>query len=310
MKRKSLKLLASALLITMMGVGMIGCGSSNNDTGADKSADTTKEQSVSGSITISGSSALLPLMEQSIEKFNEKYPEVEISAQAGGSGTGLTQVLDGTVNIGNSDIFAEDKLEADQAKQLVDHKVVAQGFAVVVSKSLGIDNLTKDQIKDIFSGKVTNWNQITKEDGTAGPDKEIFVVHRKSGSGTRATFEEKILDGDKSLENDSIGVMQDSNGAVLTAMKQNEGAISYLGLAYMNTDEAKEALTSVKIDGKSDEKTNICDGSYPFWSWGHMYTKGEADEASKAFIEYVSSSDNKESLENLGFISGNEMKVK
>ena len=309
MKRKSLKLLASALLITMMGVGMIGCGSSNNDTGADKSADTTKEQSVSGSITISGSSALLPLMEQSIEKFNEKYPEVEISAQAGGSGTGLTQVLDGTVNIGNSDIFAEDKLEADQAKQLVDHKVVAQGFAVVVSKSLGIDNLTKDQIKDIFSGKVTNWNQITKEDGTAGPDKEIFVVHRKSGSGTRATFEEKILDGDKSLENDSIGVMQDSNGAVLTAMKQNEGAISYLGLAYMNTDEAKEALTSVKIDGKSDEKANICDGSYPFWSWGHMYTKGEADEASKAFIEYVSSSDNKESLENLGFISGNEMKV-
>lgn len=310
MKRKSLKLLASALLITMMGVGMIGCGSSNNDTGADKSADTTKEQSVSGSITISGSSALLPLMEQSIEKFNEKYPEVEISAQAGGSGTGLTQVLDGTVNIGNSDIFAEDKLEADQAKQLVDHKVVAQGFAVVVSKSLGIDNLTKDQIKDIFSGKVTNWNQITKEDGTAGPDKEIFVVHRKSGSGTRATFEEKILDGDKSLENDSIGVMQDSNGAVLTAMKQNEGAISYLGLAYMNTDEAKEALTSVKIDGKSDEKANICDGSYPFWSWGHMYTKSEADEASKAFIEYVSSSDNKESLENLGFISGNEMKVK
>ena len=310
MKRKSLKLLASALLITMMGVGMIGCGSSNNDTGADKSADTNKEQSVSGSITISGSSALLPLMEQSIEKFNEKYPEVEISAQAGGSGTGLTQVLDGTVNIGNSDIFAEDKLEADQAKQLVDHKVVAQGFAVVVSKSLGIDNLTKDQIKDIFSGKVTNWNQITKEDGTAGPDKEIFVVHRKSGSGTRATFEEKILDGDKSLENDSIGVMQDSNGAVLTAMKQNEGAISYLGLAYMNTDEAKEALTSVKIDGKSDEKANICDGSYPFWSWGHMYTKGEADEASKAFIEYVSSSDNKESLENLGFISGNEMKVK
>lgn len=310
MKRKSLKLLASALLITMMGVGMIGCGSSNNDTGADKSADTTKEQSVSGSITISGSSALLPLMEQSIEKFNEKYPEVEISAQAGGSGTGLTQVLDGTVNIGNSDIFAEDKLEADQAKQLVDHKVVAQGFAVVVSKSLGIDNLTKDQIKDIFSGKVTNWNQITKEDGTAGPDKEIFVVHRKSGSGTRATFEEKILDGDKSLENDSIGVMQDSNGAVLTAMKQNEGAISYLGLAYMNTDEAKEALTSVKIDGKSDEKANICDGSYPFWSWGHMYTKGEADEASKAFIEYVSSSDNKESLENLGFISGNKMKVK
>lgn len=302
MKKKSLKLLASALLVTVVGAGMIGCGSSSKNDAQDGN--------FSGSITISGSSALLPLMEQSIEKFNEKNPGVEISAQAGGSGTGLTQVLDGTVNIGNSDIFAEDKLEADQAKQLVDHKVVAQGFAVVVSKSLGIDNLTKDQIKDIFSGKVTNWNQITKADGTKGPDKEIFVVHRKSGSGTRATFEEKILDGDKSLENDSIGVMQDSNGAVLTAMKQNEGAISYLGLAYMNTDEAKEVLSAVKIDGKSDDKANICDGSYPFWSWGHMYTKGEPDEASKAFIEFISSNDNKDSLENLGFISGTEMKVK
>ena len=312
MKKKSLKLLATTLLVTVMGVGMIGCGGSNDTNGAvsDKGSDTKQEQSVSGSITISGSSALLPLMEQSIEKFNEKNPDVEISAQAGGSGTGLTQVLDGTVNIGNSDIFAEDKLEADQAKQLVDHKVVAQGFTVVVSKSLGIDDLTKDQIKDIFSGKVTNWNQITKADGTTGPDKEIFVVHRKSGSGTRATFEQKILDGDKNLENDSIGVMQDSNGAVLTAMKQNEGAISYLGLAYMNTDEAKEVLTAVKIDGKSDDKANICDGSYPFWSWGHMYTKGEPDEASKAFIDFVSSSDNKDSLENLGFISGTEMKVK
>lgn len=304
MKRKSLKLLASALLITMMGVGMIGCGSSNNDTGADKSADTTKEQSVSGSITISGSSALLPLMEQSIEKFNEKYPDVEISAQAGGSGTGLTQVLDGTVNIGNSDIFAEDKLEADQAKQLVDHKVVAQGFAVVVSKSLGIDNLTKDQIKDIFSGKVTNWKEV------GGPDKEIFIVHRKSGSGTRATFEKTVLDGDASLENDSLGVMQDSNGAVLEAMKANDGAISYLGLAYMNSDEAKSALKVVSIDGVTSETKNICDGSYPFWSYGHMYTKGEATTPAKEFIEFITSSDNVDSLESLGFINGSEIKAK
>lgn len=303
MKKRTLKFIVSALVVAMIGGAMVGCGSSNDSTATDEGT-TTEASGVSGSITVSGSSALLPLMEQSIEKFAEKNPDAEVSAQAGGSGTGLTQVLDGTVDIGNSDVFAEEKLDADKAAELVDHKVVAQGFGIVVSKSLGIDDLTTDQIKDIFSGKITNWKDV------GGPDKEIFLIHRTAGSGTRATFEKTILGGDKSLENDSLGATQDSNGAVLTAMKQNDGAISYLGLSYMNTEEAKELLNVVKIDGVSSDKENITDGSYPFWSWGHMYTKGEPTGVAKSFIEFITSSDNTESVESLGFISGSEMKVK
>lgn len=303
MKKRTLKFIVSALVVTMIGGAMVGCGSSNDSTVTDEGSK-TEAAGVSGSITVSGSSALLPLMEQSIEKFTEENPDAEVSAQAGGSGTGLTQVLDGTVDIGNSDVYAEEKLDADKAAELVDHKVVAQGFGIVVSKSLGIDDLTTDQIKDIFSGKVTNWKEV------GGPDKEIFLIHRTAGSGTRATFEKTILGGDKSLENDSLGATQDSNGAVLTAMKQNDGAISYLGLSYMNTEEAKALLNVVKIDGVSSDKENITDGSYPFWSWGHMYTKGEPTGVSKSFIEFITSSDNTESVESLGFISGSEMKVK
>ncbi|NFO87213.1 phosphate ABC transporter substrate-binding protein [Clostridium botulinum] len=297
MKKNTLKLIVSALLITMIGGSMVGCGS-----GEDKGH--TGNNSTNGSITVSGSSALLPLMEQSIEKFNEINPGAEISAQAGGSGTGLTQVLEGTVDIGNSDIFAEEKLDEAQSKELVDHKVIAQGFGIVVNKSLGITDLNKEQLKGIFSGKITNWKEI------GGPDKEIFLIHRKSGSGTRGTFENKILDGDKSLENDSIGAVQDSNGAVLTTMKQNDGAISYLALSYMNTAEAKELLQVTSIEGISSENENIKNGSYPFWSWGHMYTKGEAEGLSKEFINFITSEDNKESIENLGFISGSEIKEK
>jgi len=298
MKKRTLKFLVSALVVAMVGSVMVGCSSKPND---NKSSESTE---VSGSITISGSSALLPLMEKTVEKFNEKNPKVEVSAQAGGSGTGLTQVLDGTVDIGNSDIFAEEKLDAAKAKELVDHKVVAQGFGVVISKSLGIDNLTSAQIKDIFSGKITNWKDV------GGSDKAILLIHRTAGSGTRATFEKTILGGDKASENDSLGVTQDSNGAVLSAMKQNDGAISYLGLSYMNTKEAQDVLKVVKLDGVASDKANICDGSYKFWSWGHMYTKGEAKDAAKSFIDFVSSSDNKDSVESLGFISGAEMKVK
>ncbi len=296
MKNKSLKVIVSTLLVTIVGIGIIGCGgASNTDQG---------DGELSGILTVSGSSALLPLMEQSIEKFSEKYPDVEINAQAGGSGTGLAQVLEGNVDIGNSDVLAEEKLQDDKAKELVDHKVIVQGFGIVVSKTLGIKDLTKDQIKDIFSGKVTNWREV------GGPDKEIFIVHRKTGSGTRATFENTILDGDASLENESIGVMQDSNGAVLTAMKANEGAISYVSLSYMNNQEAKDILDVVNIDGVNSDKANICDGSYPFWSYGHMYTKGEATSPAKEFIEFISSNENSEGLENLGFISVSEMKVK
>ncbi|EKQ53732.1 MULTISPECIES: phosphate ABC transporter substrate-binding protein [unclassified Clostridium] len=305
MKKRTLKLVVGALLVTVLGSAMVGCGNSaKNDGKSDSGAKTESTGKVSGSITMSGSSALLPLMEQAIETYNKANPDAQISAQAGGSGTGLTQVLDGTVNIGNSDIFAEEKLDKDKAGQLVDHKVVAEGFGVAVSKSLGIDNLTSAQLKDIFSGKVTNWKEV------GGPDKPIFLIHRTAGSGTRATFEKVVLGGDKSLENESLGVTQDSNGAVLSAMKENDGAISYLGLAYMSTQEAKDAIKIVKLDGVAAEKANIADGSYKFWSWGHMYTKGEATGLAKDFIDYVTNKVDESVLDNLGFVAGGKMKVK
>lgn len=304
MKKKMLKICMSTLLTMSIGFAMAGCGSLNG--GAKNSAssqDAKTSEAASGSITVSGSSALLPLMEQSIEKFNAKYPDATISAQAGGSGTGLTQVMDGTVDIGNSDIFAEEKLDKDKASTLVDNKVCAESFAVALNKSIGVDNLTKDQIKKIFLGEIKNWKEV------GGKDQEIFVIHRKDGSGTRATFEKQLLDGTK--ENDSIGVMQDSNGAVLSAMKQNEGAISYLGLAYLNGDDAKNAgIIGSKIDGVAAEKNTISDGSYKFWSWGHMYTKGEAKGLSKQFIDYISSDEVKDIVEKLGFVSVSDMKVK
>jgi len=293
MKKTSLKLIVCALVVTMVGGALAGCGSKD-------STDTAEEKS----IAISGSSALLPLMEKSVEGFKAKNAGYEINAQAGGSGTGLTQVLDGSVQIGNSDIFAKEKLDADKAKELVDHQVVAQGFSVAVSKKLGITNLTKDQIKKIFSGQVKNWKEV------GGPDKVIEIVHRPASSGTRATFLKTVLDGDKALENDSIGTTQDANGSVLTAMEASDGAISYLGLAYMNGTDAKDKLVGVSIDGVSSDKANITTGKYVFWSWGHMYTKGEATGLSKKFIDYVLSADNTKAIEDLGFISGSEMKVK
>lgn len=301
MKKRSIKLVIGAMLVTVLAGAMVGCGSTSN--GGAKS-DSSSSSQASGSITLSGSTALLPLIEKASETYNKQNPNAQINVQGGGSGTGLTQVLDGSVNVGDSDIFAEEKLSADKAKELVDHKVVAEGFGMVVSKNLGIDNLTSAQLKDIFSGKVTNWKDV------GGPDKPILIIHRPTNSGTRATFEKVVLGGDKSLENDSLGVTQDANGSVLTAMKQNDGAISYIGLAYMNDQDAKATLKLVKLDGVDATKENISTGKYKFWSWGHMYTKGEATGLAKDFIDYCTNKVDKSVLDNLGFVAGSDMKVK
>ncbi|OOM80380.1 phosphate ABC transporter substrate-binding protein [Clostridium sp. BL-8] len=305
MKKRTLKFVIGALLVTVLGGAMVGCGSSSNGGAkSDNGAKTESTDKVSGSITLSGSTALLPLMEKAIDPYTKANPDAQINAQGGGSGTGLTQVSDGSVDVGNSDIFAEEKLSADKAKELVDHKVCAEGFGIVVGKDLGIDNLTSDQLKDIFSGKVTNWKDV------GGPDKAILVVHRPSNSGTRATFTTVVLGGDKSLENDSLGVTQDANGSVLSAMKENDGAISYIGLAYMNDQDAKNTLKLVKLDGVEANKDNISTGKYKFWSWGHMYTKGEATGVAKDFIDYCTNKIDKSVLDDLGFVAGSDMKVK
>lgn len=297
MKKKGIKLIIGALMLTMIG-SFVGCGNNSEN----KKSDSASSKNISGTVTLSGSSALLPLMEGSVDGFNGKYPDVEISAQAGGSGTGLTQVSDGTVNIGNSDVAAEDKLDASAAKQLVDHKVCVETFGVVVNKDLGVDELTSEQVQKIFSGKITNWKDV------GGKDVAITVIHRPESSGTRATFVSTVLGGNASLENNAIGVTQDNNGNVLSAMKQNDGAISYLALSYLTSNEAKGQLEAVKLDGVAATNKNIISKKYKFWSYGHMYTKGKETDVEKAFIDYIMSDDNKEVVESLGYISASDMK--
>ena len=297
MKRRGLKLTIATLAVVLVTGAFAGCSKTTKQ-------DTTSSNATSGSITLSGSTALQPLVEKSAEAFKSKNPDASISVQGGGSGTGLTQVLSGAVDIGNSDIFADEKLKADDAKQLVDHKVVAQGFAVVTSKDVTIKGLTKQQIKDIFSGKVTNWKDV------GGADQAITVIHRPASSGTRATFVKTVLDGDKALEDDTKGIIQDANGSVKTALESNKGAISYLALSYLVDEKVKASINILDIDGLAPTKENITSGKYPFWSWGHMFTKGEAKDLSKTFIDFITSSDNKETVEKLGFFSGGDMKVK
>ncbi|MFL0195988.1 phosphate ABC transporter substrate-binding protein [Clostridium sp. WILCCON 0269] len=295
MNKKILRTFITAVAITVTTGIFAGCGGNTSTEGEQKNTN----QEVSGSITLAGSTALQPLAEQIGKTFSEKNPKATINVQGGGSGTGLNLVLQGTANIGNSDVTAESKLSASDAKQLVDHKVCAIGFAVVVNPNVNVDSLTKDQIQKIFTGEVTNWKDV------GGSDMKINVINRTKSSGTRATFKDTVMGGKE--EKEGLGTTQDSNGNVENAIKTTEGSISYLALSYL-TDAVKNNVKALKIEGVEATSENIISGKYPFWSYEHMYTKGEAKDLTKAYIDYVLSDENKETVKKLGYIPMSDMK--
>ncbi len=296
MKKKSLKIIIAALAVTFVAGAFAGCGSKQESS----SGDNKKE--ISGSLTLAGSTALQPLADQAGKKFSEKNAKATINVQGGGSGTGIKLVSEGTADIGNSDITAETaKLDAQKAKELVDHKVCAIGFAVVVNKEVKVDSLTKDQIQKIFTGEITNWNQV------GGDDMAINVINRAKSSGTRATFKDTVMGGKD--EKEGLGTTQDSNGNVEKGIQSTKGSISYLALSYL-TEKVKESVKPLKIDGIDGNEENIVAGKYNFWSYEHMYTKGEAKDLTKSFIDYMVSSENEELVKKLGYIPMSEIKNK
>lgn len=276
---------ASLFLAAAMTAGLLtGCGSSSTD---------SSSSDLEGTITAAGSSALKPLVDEASQKFIEKNPNVSITVDAGGSGEGLKQVSEGTVTIGNSDVSAEEKLDADQAKELVDHQVCVVTMAPIVNKDVteaGVKDLSTDQLIGIFTGQITNWKDV------GGPEEDIVLVTRPSSSGTRATFEKYALNGNAEAENKSMET--DDSGVLLKNVSDTKGAIGYVALSYLADNKDVDA---VSIDGVAPTLENTYNGTYKVWTMEHMYTKGKGSKADKAFIKYIMSDDFAKTCEKLGY---------
>ncbi len=306
MKKTLTLVMAMILTFTLAACGQNNnAGSSNtpatNNSGGTNATNAPTEETttLSGSLLATGSSALQPLVDQASKTFMDKHSGVTIQVQGGGSGTGLTQVSEGQADIGNSDVYAEEKLEADKAAELVDHQVAVVAMATVVNPDIKVDNLTKQQLIDIYTGKVTNWSEV------GGDDLKIAIINRPSSSGTRATFETYAL-GQKT-EDLQGSVQEDSSGNVRKIIGETPGAIGYLALSYLN-----DTVKTVSYEGVAPTEENVANGTYPVWAYEHMYTKGEPNELAKAFLDFMMSpeiQDENGPVVQLGYIPISNMQV-
>jgi phosphate transport system substrate-binding protein len=306
MKAMSTKV-ASLAVAAVMAVGVLAaCGQTDKGTsnaggtqqpaaqtsGGAATAPATKTNEITGTVTASGSTALLPMVKAAGEQFMAKNPKATINVSGGGSGTGVKNVAEGTSDIGNSDVQAAAEFKD---KGLVEHVVCIAPFAIVVNNDVTVGDLKTQQVADIYAGKITNWKDV------GGKDEKITLVHRPDSSGSRALVKQLIM-GSADFSKD--GVTQDSSGAVKTTVGQTAGSIGYIDTPYIDS-----SLKAIKIDGVAFGKDTIKNGTYKLYGQERMYTKGEAKDASKAFLDFIMSDDfQNNQMEKLGFLPANLLK--
>jgi phosphate transport system substrate-binding protein len=322
LKAISNKVLGIAILFVALFVG--ACTSTNNtDASLTACQVTASDLAISGggkskaptlpagTLKIDGSTALAPLFQQAAENVSavsENKSKVTITITPNGSGTGLNDVEKGTVDIGLSDVYAQERATATtNYSDLVDHQVAVVPFTLVVSQDISsqVRNLKTKQIRDIYAGNITNWSQV------GGPNVPITVVVRTKTSGTRATFDKFILNDLKQVNDEPAGAQTaDTTSELVTDIANTHGAIGYIGTSVVLDTNLASKIFPICIEGFGATKININSGKYTFWNIEHAYTKGTPVSGSltEAFLQYINSTDfQKLDLASLGFLKVSEL---
>lgn len=279
-----LKLKAIGMILALvLAVVAVGCGV-NKGTQEEEQAARLK-------ITVSGSTALLPLVSQAKTNYEKVNPGITVNVTGGGSFTGLQQVAEGVVDIGNSDVLLTPEYEN---RGLIDHLVAVAPFVIITHPDVKVDSLSSEQLIDIFTGKITDWKEIS------GDERRISIIHRPTSSGSRATIKEIVL---KEQEFTSRAVSLNSNGEVRKSIATTPGSIGYVDAAYVDN-----TVKAIKYNGVAYVPENVFTGEYPIFAYEHMYTKGEPKGVVKEFLGYIMSTAFQEQyLERLGFLPVSKM---
>lgn len=299
LKRKALKKTAAAIaLAAALAVGgfVLGCGgTASTGTGPGGGAR-------SGSIQVKGSDTMVNLAQRWAEDYMNEFPQVNIAVTGGGSGTGITALINGTTDIAaSSRVMKQPEQDDARAKgyEPVENKVALDGIAVVVNNGNKVTDLNIDQLADIFSGKITDWQDVGGDPG------EIVILSRESNSGTHVFFKEHILNKGKSdgkVEYTPSALLLPSSQAIVDETAQNPRAIGYVGLGYVGGNLKALKVKKDAAAGVTPTVATVQDGSYPVSRPLFMYTKQGAPQAVSDYLAWIRGPEGQKVVEELEFV--------
>ncbi len=283
MERNRMKIFSgrSMVLVTVLALLGAACGGSNEET------DTALDDTLEGELNIAGSTTVQPLAEVLAESFEALEPGVTVYVQGGGSSVGVRSAADRSADIGMASREVKPS-ELNEHPELVVHTIARDGIAIVTEPGCVVENLTMEQVRQIFAGEITSWSEV------GGEDLIITVVAREEGSGTRSAFEDMVMEDDLIVDN---AILQPSNGAVRTTISITPGTIGFLSFGYLD-DQTK----AIAIDGFLPTDENASSGEYSIVRSLNMITHGESEEKAGAFLEFVLSEDGQAIVAQEGYL--------
>lgn len=250
-------------------------------------------------LVIKGSNTIFPIAQLWIEEFKKLRPEVKITLEGAGSSTGIAALFNRTTDIANSSRWLkkeEIQKMNQEGKYFIPFLVAFDGIAVIVNKSLPIDEISIETLKKIYTGEITYWSQVNPN----LPRQQIVVYSRNTASGTYEVFETKVLKGARMAPHVR---MVESSQVEIESVAKNPYAIAYTGVGYVT-----ESVKVLKVDGVYPTKENILRGRYPLARPLFMFVDGtngfpEPGSLIYDFIMFAFSKRGQELVERAGYIA-------
>ncbi|MCK9399402.1 MAG: phosphate ABC transporter substrate-binding protein [Bacteroidales bacterium] len=246
---------------------------------------------------IKGSDTVLPLTQKEAEVFMKKYPGSSIMVTGGGSGVGLAALQNGTTDIAQSSrkMKLDEKMKLQDAGKVFTESIIAyDALAVIVNPSNKVNQLTREQLESIYTGKVTNWKEVD------GDDMPIVVYSRESSSGTFEFFKEHVLNKKNFTPS---ALLMPATGAIVQSVSQTKGAIGYVGLAYLEADvKALKVSYDKGVTYVVPSVENAMNKTYPISRPLYYYYLNSAEKAVKPLIDFILSTEGQKIVKEVGYV--------